>query len=170
MRKSSKYIPRSQLWINRLFIELANKSQKVCLTLDCSNTNRDGPSRFRSDADNPDKQVCYFNTPTDEQVYNEFIARRIKSKELQNEIQFEITDVKSKTNKNVVFDISSKIEKLVNENGTSRSGISETFKFGTGETLAGRELGRAERNNDNRNFISIRENNERAKPKYLLGR
>ena len=170
VRKSSKYIPRSQLWINRLFIELANKSQKVCLTLDCSNTNRDGPGRFRSNADNPDKQVCYFNSPTDEQVYNEFIARRIKSKELQNEIQFEITDVKSKTNKNVVFDISSKIEKLVNENGTSRSGISETFKFGTGETLAGRELGRAERNNDNRNFISIRENNERAKPKYLLGR
>ena len=158
------------MWINRLFIELANKSQKVCLTLDCSNTNRDGPSRFRSDADNPDKQVCYFNTPTDEQVYNEFIARRIKSKELQNEIQFEITDVKSKANKNVVFDISSKIEKLVSENGTSSSGLSETFKFGTGETLAGRGIERARKNRDNRNFISTGENNERAKPKYLLGR
>ena len=170
VRKSSRYIPRSLLWINRLFIELANKSQKVCLTLDCSNTNRDGPSRFRSDADNPDKQVCYFNTPTDEQVYNEFIARRIKSKELQNEIQFQITDVKSKSNKNVVFDISSKIEKLVSENGTSSSGLSETFKFGTGETLAGRGIERARRNRDNRNFISLGENNERAKPKYLLGR
>ena len=171
VRKSSKYIPRSLLWINRLFIELANKSQKVCLTLDCSNTNRDGPSRFRSDADNPDKQVCYFNTPTDEQVYNEFIARRIKSKELQNEIQFEITDVKSKANKNVVFDISSKIEKLVSENGTSSGGLSETFKFRTGETLAGRGIERARRNRDNRrNVISPRENNERAKPKYLLGR
>ena len=170
VRKSSKYIPRSQLWINRLFIELANKNRKVCLTLDCSNTNRDGPGRFRSDADNPDKQVCYFNSPTDEQVYNEFIARRIKSKELQNEIQFEITDVKSKTNKNVVFDVSSKIEKLVNENGTSRSGISETFKFGGRETLARREIERVERNSNNKNFISIRENNERAKPKYLLGR
>ena len=170
VRKSSKYIPRSQLWINRLFIELANKSQKVCLTLDCSNTNRDGPGRFRSNADNPDKQVCYFNSPTDEQVYNEFIARRIKSKELQNEIQFEITDVKSKTNKNVVFDVSSKIEKLVNENGTTRSGFSESVKSRTGETLARREIERAKRNSDNRNFISIRENNERAKPKYLLGR
>ena len=170
VRKSSKYIPRTHFWLNRLFIELANKSQKVCLTLDCSNTNRDGPSRFRSDADNPDKQVCYFNSPTDEQVYNEFIAKRIKSKELQNEIQFEITDVKSKTNKNVVFDVSSKIEKLVSENGTTRSGFSETVKSRTGETLAGREIGRAKRNSDNRNFISIRENNERAKPKYLLGR
>ena len=170
VRKSSKYIPRTHFWLNRLFIELANKSQKVCLTLDCSNTNRDGPSRFRSNADNPDKQVCYFNSPTDEQVYNEFIAKRIKSKELQNEIQFEITDVKSKTNKNVVFDVSSKIEKLVNENGTSRSRFSETVKSRTRETLAGGEIGRAKRNSDNRNFISIRENNERAKPKYLLRR
>ena len=170
VRKTTRYIPRSLLWINRLFIELANKSQKVCLTLDCSNTNRDGPSRFRSDADNPDKQVCYFNTPTDEQVYNEFIARRIKSKELKNEIQFEITDVKSKTNKNVVFDISSKIEKLVSENDTSSSGLSETFKFGTGETFAGRGIKRARRSRDNRNSFSTGENNERAKPKYLLGR
>ena len=170
VRKTTRYIPRSLLWINHLFIELANKSQKVCLTLDCSNTNRDGPSRFRSEADNPDKQVCYFNTPTDEQVYNEFIARRIKSKELKDEIQFEITDVKSKSNKNVVSDISSKIEKLVSENGTSSSGISETFKFGTGETFAGRGIKRARRNRDNRNSFSARENNERAKPKYLLGR
>ena len=169
VRKTTRYIPRSLLWINRLFIELANKSQKVCLTLDCSNTNRDGPSRFRSDADNPDKQVCYFNIPTDEQVYNEFIARRIKSKELKDEIQFEITDVKSKSKKNVVFDISSKIEKLVSENNdTSSSGISETFKFGTGETFAGRGIKRKSR--DDRNFVSARENDERAKPKYLLGR
>ena len=170
VRKTTKYIPRSLLWINRLFIELANKSQKVCLTLDCSNTNRDGPSRFRSDADNPDKQVCYFNTPTDEQVYNEFIARRIKLKELKDEIQFEITDVKSKSNKNVVFDISSKIEKLVSENGTSSSGLSETLKFRTGETFAGRGIRRSRGNNTKRNFISTGENNERAKPRYLLGR
>ena len=168
VRKSSKYIPRTHFWLNRLFIELANKSQKVCLTLDCSNTNRDGPSRFRSNADNPDKQVCYYNSPTDEQVYNEFIAKRIKLKNFEKEIQFEITDVKSKTNKDVVFDVSSKIEKLVNENGTTRSGFSETVKSRTRETLARREIGRT--NNNNRNFISIRENNERAKPKYLLGR
>ena len=171
VRKTTRYIPRSLLWINRLFIELANKNQKVCLTLDCSNTNRDGPSRFRSDANNPDKQVCYFNTPTDEQVYNEFIARRIKSKELKDEIQFEITEVKSKTNKNVVFDISSKTEKLVSENDTSASGISKTVKFGTKETLAGRGIRGGKRNITNtRNFFSTREDDERAKPKYLLGR
>ena len=168
VRKTTKYIPRTSLWINRLFIELANKSQKVCLTLDCSNTNRDGPSRFRSEANNPDKQVCYFNTPTDEQVYNEFIARRIKSKEIQDEIQFEITDVKSKSNKSVVFDISNKIEKLINENDTSNSRLSEAFRFGTRETFAGGRIGR---NRDSKNnSISTREDNERVKPRYLLRR
>ena len=168
VRKTTRYIPRSLLWINWLFIELANKGQKVCLTIDCSNTNRDGPSRFRSNADNPDKQVCYFNTPTDEQVYNEFIARRIKSKELKKEIQFEITDVKSKSKKNVVFDVSSKIERLVNNNNDTSTGrTSESFKYGTGETLAGR---RDKTRRDRDEGFSARENDERAKPKYLFER
>ena len=170
VRKTTRYIPRSLLWINRLFIELANKGQKVCLTIDCSNTNRDGPSRFRSNADNPDKQVCYFNTPTDEQVYNEFIARRIKSKELKKEIQFEITDVKSKSKKNVVFDVSSKIERLVNNNNDTSTGrTSESFKFGTGETFAGRR-DKTRANRDRDEGFSARENDERAKPKYLFER
>ena len=171
VRKTTKYIPRTSLWINRLFIELANKNEKVCLTLDCSNTNRDGPSRFRSEADNPDKQVCYFNTPTDEQVYNEFIARRIKSKELKEEIQFEITEVKSKTNKSVIFDVTNKIEELVKENDTSRDGLSEAFKFRTGQTFTGRRIGKNNRDSKNYSF-SIREDNvrtsERAKPRCLL--
>ena len=66
----ASFLTRTSLWINRLFIELAYKNEKVCLTLDCSNTNRDGPRSFRSEADNPNKQICYFNTPTDEQVYS----------------------------------------------------------------------------------------------------
>ena len=172
VRKTTKYIPRTSLWINRLFIKLANKNEKVCLTLDCSNTNKDGPSRFRSEADNPDKQVCYFNTPTDEQVYNEFIARRIKSKELEEEIQFEITEVKSKSNKSVVFDVTNKIEELVKENDTGRGGLSEAFKFRTRETFA-RRSGRSNRDSKNYSFSTGEDNvrtSERAKPRYLLGR
>ena len=37
IRKTTKYIPQSSLWISRLFIELANKNYKVFLTFDCSN-------------------------------------------------------------------------------------------------------------------------------------
>ena len=101
IRKTSKYIPHASLWISRLFIELANRNDKVCLTLDCSNTNRDGPGRFRSEADNPDKQLCYFNSANDEQVYNEFVSKRIKSSEFENNFHFKIVEVKSKTNKNI---------------------------------------------------------------------
>ena len=79
IRKTSKYIPQSSLWISRLFIELANKNDKVCLTLDCSNINTDGPGRFRTKADNPETQFCYFNTTNDEQVFNQFISKRINS-------------------------------------------------------------------------------------------
>ena len=162
VRKTTKTISRSLLWINRLFIELANKNQKVCLTLDCSNTNREGPSRFRSNADNPEKQVCYFNLPADEQVYNEFVATRIKSKEFQNDIYFEITDIKSKTKKNVVFDISTQIDKLVNQNGAISSRFSHSER--TERTFAGRSAGRSA------NSIFRGENSERAKPRYLFER
>ena len=78
IRKTGKYIPQASLWISRLFIELANRNDKVCLTLDCANTNKDGPGRFRTEADNPDFQSCFFNSANDEQVYNEFISERIK--------------------------------------------------------------------------------------------
>ena len=85
IRKTTKYIPDLSLWISRLFIELANRNDKVCLTLDCSNTNRDGPGRFRSEADNPDNQLCYFNSANDEQVYNKFVSKRIKSSDSKND-------------------------------------------------------------------------------------
>ena len=35
IRKTSKYIPQASLWISRVFIELANRNDKACLTLDC---------------------------------------------------------------------------------------------------------------------------------------
>ena len=120
IRKTSKYIPRASLWISRLFIELVNRNDKVCLTLDCSNTNKDGPGRFRTDADNPDNQVCYFNSANDEQVYNEFVSERIKTSNSENDFHFQIIEVKSKTNKNISFDATSKLRQL-NRNDTKRS-------------------------------------------------
>ena len=79
IRKTSKYIPQASLWISRLFIELANRNDKICLTLDCSNTNKDRPGRFRTEADNLDFQSCYFNSANNKHVYNGFISERIKT-------------------------------------------------------------------------------------------
>ena len=120
IRKTSKYIPRASLWISRLFIELANRNDKACLTLDCSNTNKDGPGRFRTDADNPDNQVCYFNSANDEQVYNEFVSERVKTPNSENDFHFQIIEVKSKTNKNISFDATNELRQL-NRNDTKRS-------------------------------------------------
>ena len=176
IRKTSKYIPHASLWISRLFIELANRDDKVCLTLDCSNTNRDGPGRFRSEADNPDNQLCYFSSALDEQVYNEFISRRIKTPESQNEFHFEIVEVKSKTNKNVSFDATNKLQQLNKNNDTTTSGSAETFNA---RTTAKRLSGfgqnvRTSEKNRNEYSESISRNNEiirkRAKPGYLLKR
>ena len=89
--------------MSRLFIELANRNDKVCLTLDCSNTNKDGPGRFRTETDNPDFQSCYFNSANDEQVYNEFISERIKNNVSDDNFYFKISELKSKTNKEKTF-------------------------------------------------------------------
>ena len=109
IRKTSKYIPQASLWISRLFIELANRNDKVCLTLDCSNTNKDGPGRFLTDADNPDNQLCYFDSVNDEQVYNEFVGKHIKSSVSENDFYFQIVEVKSKTNKNISLDATNEL-------------------------------------------------------------
>ena len=173
IRKTSKYIPHASLWISRLFIELANRNDKVCLTLDCSNRNRDGPGRFRSEADNPDNQFCYFNSPNDEQVYNEFVSRRIKNSESENDFHFEIIEVKSKTNKNVSFNATNKLQELNKNNDTTTSRSSETFRAGTAKTLSG-ITGSGIRKSNNEYSRSISRDDEivrkRAKPGYLLKR
>ena len=173
IRKTSKYIPHASLWISKLFIELANRNDKVCLTLDCSNTNRDGPGRFRSEADNPDNQLCYFNSAGDEQVYNEFVRSRIRTSEFENDFHFEIVEVKSKTNKNISFDATNKLQELNKDNDTKTSGSSETFRVGTAKTLSGFS-GRGIKSSSSEYSRSVSRNDEivrkRAKPGYLLKR
>ena len=75
IRKTRKYIPQSALWVSRLFIELANRNDRVCLTLDCFTINNEGPERFRTKADKPAFQTCYYIVADDEQVYKEFVSK-----------------------------------------------------------------------------------------------
>ena len=75
------YLPVNSLWINKLFIKLANESENVCLTIDCSGFNPNGPGRFRTNADNPISKTCYFNVSDDDQMFNVFLSTRINSDE-----------------------------------------------------------------------------------------
>ena len=79
VQKTTKYVPVHSMWLNRVFIDLANEDQRNCLTVDCSNVNKNGPGRHITNADNPEEQVCYFNKDSSDQVYNTFMSKRIKS-------------------------------------------------------------------------------------------
>ena len=78
---------------------MANSGEKHYLTLDCSTENRNGPDRYRTSADNPDQQVCYFNKPQDDIFYNVFISKRIKAENFDQGIYFKIEKVRGNTEK-----------------------------------------------------------------------
>ena len=79
-QQSKKYLSACSMWLDNVFIDLANSDEKHCLTIDCSNVNKNGPSQYGTLADNPDQQVCYFNQPHDDELYNVFISKRIKTR------------------------------------------------------------------------------------------
>ena len=145
IRKASKYIPQASH-----FIELANRNDKVCLTLDCSNTNKDGPGRFWTAADNPDFQSCYFNSANDEQVYNEFISERVKNDVSHDNFYFKISELKSKTKKEKTFNASNKLRQL-SKNDAKRSKSRTRTSFGAGSRSSGLS---ADRRNGLSNFDS----------------
>ena len=50
-------------------------------------------------ADNPEKQVCYFNKPNDDVFYNTFTSERIKGEKYNEGIYLKIEKVRGKTDK-----------------------------------------------------------------------
>ena len=94
-----KYVPVRSLWLSRVFTDLANSHEKLCLTIDSGYKNKNGPGRYRSSADNPEKQVCYFNKPNDDVFYNTFISERIKGEKYNKGIYFKTEKVRGKTDK-----------------------------------------------------------------------
>ena len=95
----AKNVPARLLWLNRVFTDLANNHKKHCLTIDCGYINKNGPDRYRSSAENPAKQVYYFNKPNDDVFYNNFISERIKIEDFDDGIYFKIEKVRGKTDK-----------------------------------------------------------------------
>ena len=93
--QSKKYVPARSLWLNRVFTDLANSYEKHCLTIDYGYINKNGPGRYRSSSDNPEKQVFYFNKPNDDVFYYTFISERIKGDKYEEEIYFKIEKVKT---------------------------------------------------------------------------
>ena len=123
IRKTSKYIPQSALWISRLFIKLASRNGRVCLILEYSGINKYGPVRVRTKADKP-----HFNVANDEQSYNEFLRQCINSSKTDDRIQFKIIHLKSKMNSEETFDATEELHNLNKNNG---GGTTRDVKKGT---------------------------------------
>ena len=119
--QSKKYVPARSLWLNRVFTDLANSREKNWLTIDCSYINKNGPGRNRLLADNPEKQVCYFNKPNEDAFYNTFISERIKGETFNGGIYFKVEKVRGKTDKEN-FDA-----KRTLEDGASNARLSKFF-------------------------------------------
>ena len=92
--QSKKYVPARSLWLSRVFTDLANSYEKLCLTIDSWYKNKNGPGRYRSLTDNPEKQVYYFNKPNDDVFYNTFISKQIKGEKYNEGIYFKIEKVR----------------------------------------------------------------------------
>ena len=84
------------MWLNRVFTDLANTDKRYCLTIDCSGVNKNSPGRYRTQADDVEKQVCYFNEPNGDRLYNIFISNKIKTENFSNGIYFKINRVQDK--------------------------------------------------------------------------
>ena len=65
---------------------------------DCSGVNVNGPGRFRTIAENPAEQVCYFNMHNNDQLFDVFVSKRINSNNSPAGIYFQIDNIKSKKN------------------------------------------------------------------------
>ena len=165
-RKTQKYTLQNAFWFNRLFFDLANTNDKICLTIDSSGVNKDGPGRFTTKADNPEFQVFYFNSKNDEQVYNEFISQRINNDENENDFHFKIVRQKSKTNENVTFESSEEINNLKeNDSASSRSEKRARTAFGIRSSSSILFYGEGI---DEKPTDSSRERSrKRAKPRFL---
>ena len=134
---TAKYVPVRSLWINRLFIDLANRDERNSLTIDCSGTNKNGPGSYRTKDDNPEKQICYFNEPQNDQVYNVFISKRIKFGNFEKGIYFKIDPVKSMTDSETVS-----AKKKLERNGSSNDRLLERDRSPIAGNLSGGDIGK----------------------------
>ena len=157
-RKQLKYIPSRNLWIFRLYLDLANSSERFCLTICSDNTNENGPGKYRTAAENPEKQVCYYGDTKNDQLYTVFNSQRIREGDFENSVHFQITQVKSKTE---VKTFSAK--NILQQYGSGVFGFRTRKRERESEEEDGRVSTKSK--SDDRRFTW-----ESARPKYLLGR
>ena len=113
------------MWLHRVFTDLVNTNKRHCLTIDCSGVNKNGPGRYRTQTDNLDKQVCYFNKTCDDDFYV-FISDRINSGTFDKGIYFQITHVRDN---NKTFDTEKTLEDGATDDRLSKTDFDSELEF-----------------------------------------
>ena len=101
---------------------MANGNEKTCLTIGCSGINKNGPDKFRTEANNPDKQVCYFDGQSNNQMFNVFTSSRINQQETEKGIYFQI-------DRGTTSEDTFEVNTFLRKNGTNNY---NSKKFGSG--------------------------------------
>ena len=78
-RERNTYVPTNQIWVNRLYFQISNSKEKLCLTIDTRDPNDFGPGKFRTRADNGQEQHCYFNRSNTDSRFKCFLAKRVST-------------------------------------------------------------------------------------------
>ena len=156
IRRTNKYIPVNSLWITKLFFQLANNEREtICLTIDCTGFNPNGPGRFSTCAEDPNSQTCFFDKVDEDHMFTVFVSKRIKREEEPKKILFEIEGLKTQID-NETYSASSELENLTG-NGLSNDRVSES-------TTGFSDFEKREHTG------KIRRGWKSAKPKFLPGR
>ena len=74
-RETLKYIPKGELWINRLYFEIANRKDYSSLTIDCG---KSGPSKYRTEAYNKVQQTCVFSQKKKDRMFDRFTSHNLE--------------------------------------------------------------------------------------------
>lgn len=132
-RYKNTYVPTHNVWLSKLYFDISTAKQKQCLTVDTCTINDLGPGKFRTQADNNIKQICYYSRNKSDTHSNSFLATRKQT--LQNDIKFSINKIITSLNssdvryinltnesKNVDNDtFQSKLQQLSGANNTGRT-------------------------------------------------
>ena len=90
-----QYIPTRELWLNRIYFEISNSNEKKCLTINCHNFNSIEPSKFRTNAEDGQHQICYYNRNKRDK-FNRLLA--LRKQNAGKNIIFEIKNIIEETN------------------------------------------------------------------------
>lgn len=150
------------MWFHRVFVDLADKNKRNCLTIDCNTITKNEPGIYSTKADTLEKQVCHFGASKDDQVYKVFNSERIKSGEFQSGILFKVVSIQSKTDLET-FTAKNVLEKYVAGLRKSSSG----YKRGRDEDGIQDRTDGSKR--DTKYFKYFSREWESARSKYLSG-